>query len=418
MAQSYTDVVATQVESVTPLLTGMFDTAKTLYNRFQKIQVSEQSGRANRMPMLLRPGGQARKIDLDNGDLGTGSGPIFDYTSMSPIDFGYNISWSLKSKFTTDSNKKAVVDTVQMTIAQAVTESQIRIDKYLQTAGTGALAQATGYGGTRTYTCDNAQGVRLLRFGDPVTIWESSAQAAWASTAGQSTVTAIDYQAKTVQVADATGSSYDADDCIGVGGLPASSPVWIYGLPYNHNNAATGTFLGWDRSNYPEVRTPTVNANGSALTPDLLNTGLAYLDGELGEDVTETGDWFWYLNPKLHYNLVQYMTMISEIEIGGTNSQVDLGHSRKKNRRFADIPIVTSINADPSRVDLIDGKNWLRVVYKDFGWLKLGGSTVLPVPNSTGSYNATEISYMTCAHQFAIKNPRRGMYISGLTPTI
>jgi hypothetical protein len=74
---------------------------------------------------------------------------------------------------------------------------------------------------------------------------------------------------------------------------------------------------------------------------------------------------------------------------------------------------VTSINADPTRVDFIDTKNWLRGVYKDLAFQKLGGSTVLPVPNST-SYNATEISYLIWSQQFALRNPRRGAYISNL----
>ena len=109
--------------------------------------------------------------------------------------------------------------------------------------------------------------------------------------------------------------------------------------------------------------------------------------------------------------------MISEISLGGDNKQIDVGFSRKTQRKFAGFPIVTNINADPTRVDFIDAKNWIRAVYKDVGWLKLGGSTVLPVPNST-SYDATEISFLTCAHQFAIRNPRRGLYVSALVSTI
>ena len=76
--------------------------------------------------------------------------------------------------------------------------------------------------------------------------------------------------------------------------------------------------------------------------------------------------------------------------------------------------LMTSTNADQSRIDLIDLQNWMRGTYKDLSFLKLGGSTVLPVPNST-SYDATEISYLAWSQQFACKNPRRGGYISGLT---
>ena len=256
MAQAYADVVATQIENVTPLLTGMFDQAKTLYSRFQKVMVSEQSGRNNRMPMLLRPGGRAQRIDLDNGSLGTGSGPKFDYTAMSPVDFTYNIAWSLKSKFTTDSTKKAVVDTVQITIAEALKEAQLHMDKYLQTSGTGLLAQATGYaaGPPLTYTCNNAMGVQLLRFGDPVTIWEDSTQAAFAGGTGQATVTGSTTRPRPFEHRRGPGLVPTPTTPSDVGGLPGIRPgLDLRPALQPQQQLRRLSFLGWTRSDYPEI---------------------------------------------------------------------------------------------------------------------------------------------------------------------
>lgn len=412
MPQLYADVVAAEVEAVTPLLTGFFDMEGGLYTEFDKVQVINQSGRNNRMPIMLRPGGKALAVDLNNGSLGAGGGPTFDFTAMSPVDFSYNIAWSLKVKYTTDSDKKAVVNVVQKTIAEGVKEARLRIDKYLQTAGTGILATIASGGGSTTWTCNTGSFKnRLVRFGDQVSAYAANQL----TLRGQANVTGIDYQAGTITVDADPGTSNT--DVVCVGGLTALPPVWIYGLPYNHNNSNSGTFLGWNRANYPEVRTPTVNANSAQLTPDLLNQLLVLIDGELGEDVFDTGKWFWYTHPKQHYALVQFMTMISEISLpmgGSGNGQVDLGHTRRKNRVFGGIRIKTSINAAQDRVDLIDGSNWVRAVYKEIGWETFSdGKTVRPVPG-TNTYLAQEISYMTCSHQFAIKNPRRGGYISSL----
>ena len=81
---------------------------------------------------------------------------------------------------------------------------------------------------------------------------------------------------------------------------------------------------------------------------------------------------------------------------------------------LASIPVMTSINADNSRIDLIDLQNWMRATYKDLGFLSLGGRTVLPKVGSS-TYTFAEQSILGWAHQFACKNPRRGGYISGLT---
>lgn len=418
--QAYADVAAVQIEAITPLLTGFFDEEQGLYEKFEKIQSKSQSGRSIRMPIEIRPGGSMRAVNIDNGPLGTGTAPKYDYTLMSPVDSVFALSWSLKSKFTTDSDAKAVVDTVQRTIASGIAEAKIHVDKHLNATAAGVLATSTAYSdgggaGQSVVTCNNALGVRLIRFGDPLSFYTSAAQTTYHGTA---TVVGIDYQAKTVtlDVQNAT-SGFVSGDVLCVGGLTATPPTWLYNVSYHHNNSASGYWLSWDRSKYPETRTPTFAGGGNAFTVEAANALLAYLDGELGEDVTTTGNWGWYMNPKTHFSLVQIMTMISEIELSGDNAQVDLAFSRKKQRKLCGFPITTSINADPTRVDFFDYKNWLRGVYKELAFQRLGGSTVLPVPNGT-SYDASEISYLLWSQQIAMKNPRRGAYVSNLINAI
>lgn len=413
MPQTYSDVVGVQVEVVSPLLSGFFDEEDALFSKMEKIPTTEQSGRAMRIPIELRPGGKLRAANFDGAALGTGSGPVYDYASLTPVDSTFAISWNLKTKFTTDSKSKAVVDTVQRTIASAVKEAKIHVDKHLQTTGTGILATISGVVGN-VLTCDTSSidpfGVRLLRFGDPVAIYDAT-QAAFR---GETYVTAINYGTKKVTVNAAPGGTAPTDK-IAVGGLTATPPTYIFGLPYHHNASTVGTWLGWTRANYPEIITPNVPGGQGPLTIEMVHKLMALMEGELA-DVFDSGTWGWYMHPKQHFQLLQLMTQIAEIHLpmgGGGNGEVDLAFNRKRQRMLASIPVHTSINADQGRLDLIDFQNWFRGTYKDLGFLKLGGSTVLPVPNAT-SYDASEISYLAWSQQFACKNPRRGGYISDL----
>src|SRR5574343_353257 len=191
MAQSYADVAAVQIEAITPLLTGFFDEEDSLFSKFEKVQAQPQSGRAIRIPIELRPGGKMRAVSLDNGALGTGSGPVYDYASMTPVDSVFALSWSLKSKFTTDSDSKAVVDTVQRTIASGIKEAKLHVDKHLQTTGTGRLAIVTAHGSAPTYSVvGNGFGARLMRYGDPISVYDTGQN----SYRGEVYVAGIDYK--------------------------------------------------------------------------------------------------------------------------------------------------------------------------------------------------------------------------------
>lgn len=238
MAGAYSDAVGGQIEAVTPLLSGLFDTAKTLYSKFEKVQVKSQSGRSMRHPVELRPGGKTRVANLDNGSLGTGGGPFIDFWSMSPVDKTHVISWSLKAKFTSDSAEKSVVDYAQRTIASAITEATVREDKHLQTNGTGTLAIISGYaaGPPKVITCAVTTaapfGVRLLRFGDEITVWATGLGGGDLRCSALEIV-GIDYINNTITVTGDTSTPPAATNKILMGGLTSSPPVGTYGVPLN-----------------------------------------------------------------------------------------------------------------------------------------------------------------------------------------
>ena len=412
MAQAYSDVAAVQIEVVSPLLTGFWDEEDSLYAKFEKVPSQSQSGRAMRIPVELRPSAAYAAADFDGGNVPSGGGPLFDYASLTPVEQSLTLEWTLKNKFTTDSDAKAIVDTVQRTIASGIKESKIMVDKTLQTSGTGIVATVTAKGSAPTYgVAGNGFGARLLRRGMHISVYDSTQ----ANYRGAVTVVSVDYKNETVTLSGTLAGAIDVGDKLCIGGLTATPPSFIFGLPYHANASTSGTWLSWTRSNYPEIITPNVAAGSTNLTIEYVHKLMALMEGELS-DVFDSGNWTWYMNPKQHFQLIQLMTQISEIHLpmGSGNGEVDLAFNRKRQRMLASIPVMTSINADNSRIDLIDLQNWMRGTYKDLGFLSLGGKTVLPKVGSS-TYTFAEQSILGWAHQFACKNPRRGGYISGLT---
>jgi hypothetical protein len=76
-------------------------------------------------------------------------------------------------------------------------------------------------------------------------------------------VTKVDEENKQIIIAGGVITGIVAGDKIVQSGLSGANPVGIFGLPYHHNSASTGTWLGLDRSTYPEIRANRITASGS-----------------------------------------------------------------------------------------------------------------------------------------------------------
>ena len=56
----------------------------------------------------------------------------------------------------------------------------------------------------------------------------------------------------------------------------------LYGVPYHHSNASTGTWLGFSRSITPEIRANRVNAGGQAMTLPLPRLAMNKIGNRVG----------------------------------------------------------------------------------------------------------------------------------------
>ena len=286
------------------------------------------------------------------------------------------------------------------------------------------LVSATTNGSNTVYTCAAPFGSQLIRVGQTVQFSTNSSTYTYR---GSAPVVAVDYANATFSVltTNVPTSTPITSDFVFPEGLFAVAPgtagivalpSFIYGLPYHHNDATTGTWLTLNRPDFPELVTPSVNANSGSLTTTQPQVLLAKIEMALGQQALDGAKLFWYLHPKQHVAYVQLAQLISEVTLGsnGNNGAVDVLHSRKDMRKMCGIEVFPSINADPTRIDLIDGNNWIRGTYLDTQVMTMAGMTKLPVYGATGGFGGAELFYIGQASNFATKNPRKGGYIKSL----
>ena len=413
MAQTNSDVVALQLEVVAPLVSEFYEFEDALVSRFTKMKSMDQSSRDLRIPIPMYPGGKFRQVDFDGGAMGRGSATVYKVATLAPIDQAIAVEINDKVGFVTDSSVKAVANAVQREVAAAMSEFKNMKDSLLQTAGGGILSTVatSGVSGT-TITLTSPFYEQLLRYGQEITVYNSTQT----TNRGTATITGIDPVAHTITVNATPGGTTDGDK-ICLGGLSGASPTSTYGLAYHHNSASTGTWLGLNRATYPGIRTPIVTASSTLTTahPQLL---LAKLAMQLGQSVLDSGKWFWHMHTSQRVAWAELGQLIQEISVnqgGAANGNVDILMQRKLANKIGGIEVLESIHADRTRIDLVDGENWIRGTYKETGLHKMGDQTKLPVYDNTGGYSNASIWYISNSEQFAVKNPRRGGYIASLT---
>lgn len=413
------DVLAVQLETVAPLVSEYYDHEDTLFSRFAKMVSHEQSSRDMRIPIPMRPGGKFRQQSFDAVDFGRGSGEHFEYAVIAPIGTSIAFELSDQTLISTNSNAKAITDILSRQLASGMVEYKIYKDKLLQTSGTGILGTISVVAST-LLTMASPFYVQLLRYGQDITIF-SSAQTTYR---GAATITDIDTTANTITI-DALPAGTIATDVVCVGNLTTASPgatvtapTSIYGLSYHHNNASTGTWLGLNRASFGNaLRTPLVTAS-STLTTNYMNRMFAQIEMNLGQDVMDTGRWILYGHTVQCMQWSELGQLISEITLNqgnAPNGDVDLLMNRKRLRVIGGVEVVSSIHADRTRIDLIDCDNWIRGTGKEVGIHDMAGQSKLPLRGASGGYGGGQLWYITAQEQFAVKNPRRGAYISTLT---
>ena len=412
MAVVESQVTALELERVIPKVRTLFERDDKFFAHIKKRDVEVISSRQMRVPLELRPGGNFQYFDPNGGDLGRGGGPTWDKAVLTSVFVSENIEYTKLTQWSTNTNRKAIADAVKKLTASALDELRRQLDSQLMQAGNGVVgvisAVATA-GGVDTYTLgSDGFGARLVRFGQTIQVFDTTL----ATLRGSGTITEWDVANNSIDVTPAIAGSV-ATDVLVVAGIssPASLPA-MYGIPYQHSNASTGTWLGFSRATTPEIRSNRVNANNNALSLPLPRLALNQIGNRVGIDNNfKPKAWLHPAQKQAYEDIGQAAVFIQQQNQNKSEGNLNMYFDRMQ---FAGAPDMPSYNWDKTRIDFVSDEVWGRGEILPIGFYMTDGRRIFEIRSSSGGLTTSDIFYMVCGMQFFVNNPAATAYIDAL----
>lgn len=406
MALQNSQVVALQLEKVRDKLPILYERDDTFFSLIQKRDVERVSTRTARIPLQVEPGGAFGAASFDGGDLGRGSGTLYDFAQITPIGIRFAVEITKLVEYATDASDKAIEDAAKREVVNAMKQFRVMMDASLQTAGNGVFGTVTVVTGTTLTLSNTPFGARLLMQNQPVQIYDATLT----TNRGGATISAISKGLGTTQTItlSALPGGTVATDLVVVDGVSGASPTFIYGIPYHQNTSTAGTWMGISRTN-PYAVANGVNAASAALTLPPLRLAYNQVRQAVGAD--GLGNVMWHGHPSQVAAYEELGFVISEIEKTGGDQDLDLLF---KNKTVGGVKIKENIHADTTRLDLINLETWGRVEWLPMDYYEVGGNTVFPVYGASGGIAASYLFYLVTGVQFFVDNPRALSTVSSL----
>jgi len=412
MAQTETQVVAAELERVASKVPILFERDAMFYANVEKRPVEKVSARDMRVPLEIRPGGLFGYFDAAGGDLGRGEGPTFEKATVSTVNFKYAVEWHKKTQWATDDARKSVVNSVRHLLANSMKEFRRMVDANLMTAGDGVIGTVSVVAGTGPYVLTlgtDGFGTRLIRHGQKVNIYNSTL--ATPRTPGdERSVTLVDSEAKQITIAGGAITGITAGDKVVASGLTGANPVGILGVPYHHNNASTGTWLGLDRATFPEIRANRITASGS-LALQHPRRALNKIGERLGlENGLKLKAWMHPCQVQAYEELGQLVSQINKTD--SAKEGLDLFFDVQQ---IAGVMVRKHFNWDKTRIDFVVDEVWGRAEMNPAGFYEEEGRRLFEVRGASGGVAAATLFYLVASFNTFTNRPPATSYISDLT---
>ena len=408
MAVVESQVSALELEKVIPKIRVLFERDDKFYANIKKRDVEVISNRLMRVPLEIRPGGSFQYFDPNGGDLGRGGGPTWDKATLNSVFMSENIEYTKLTQWSTNNNRKAIGDAVKKLTASALDEIRRQIDSQLMQPGNGVVGTIDAVStaaGVDTYTLDSEFGARLVRYGQTVQVFDTTL----ATLRGKGQITQWDVENSSIDVTPAIAGAI-ATDLIVVDGItaPLSLPA-LYGVPYQHSNASTGTWLGFSRATTPEIRSNRVNGGSSALSLPLPRLAINKIGNRVGIDNNfKPNAWLHPCQKQAYEDIGQSVIMIQK---QAKEEGLDMYFDRMQ---FAGAPDKPSYNWSKKRIDFISDEVWGRGEILPIGFYMTDGRRIFEIRSSSGGVATADIFYMVCGMQFFVNNPAATAYIDDL----
>ena len=408
MALVESQVTGLELERVIPRIRVLFERDDKFYTNIKKRDVEKISNRQMRVPLEIRPGGSFQYFNADGGDLGRGGGPTFDKAVLTAVFMSENIEYTKLSQWATDDERKAIVNSVRRLTATALDEMRRQIDAQLMQSGNGVLGTVTSVStaaGVDTYTLTtDGFGARLMRYGQTIQLFDTTLT----TLRGSGQISLWDTENKQISVPSIAGAT--GTDLIVANGIasPTSNPA-LFGVPYHHSNASTGTWLGFSRATTPEIRANRVNGSAAALTLPLPRLAINKIGNRVGIDNNFNPSAWMHPAQKQGYEEIGQLVSIIHKQPKDESLNVYF-----EMMQMAGAPVKTSFNWDKTRIDLFVDDVWGRGEILPIGFYTTDGRKIFEIRSGSGGVAAADIFYMVVGMQTFVSNPAGCAYIDNL----
>ena len=405
-----TQVAALELEHVRKKIETVFESDDRFFSSIKKRDVEKISNRLMRVPLELRPGGNFGYWDPNGGDLGRGNAQTFDKAVLQSVFVKEGIEYTKLVQYSTDDSRKAIANAVRKFSARALDEIRRQLDAQSMQAGTGqvgTISAVTTAAGVDTYTLDSdGFGARLVRHGQTIQVFDTT----MATLRGSGTITQWDVANKTIQVTPAVAGAVATDVLITDGiTSPLSMPA-LYGVPYQHSNAAVGTWLGFNRATTPEIRANRVNGGNNALALPLARLAMNRIGNRVGIDNRfNPVAWMHPAQIQAYEELGQLVQFIQKMP---KDEALNLYFGDKM--QMAGANVKGHFNWNEKRIDFIVDSVWGRGEILPIGFYTVDGRKIFEIRGQSGGVASSEIFYMVAGFQFFVSNPAACAYIDNL----
>lgn len=410
MAVVESQVAGLELERVIPKIRVLFERDDKFYANIKKRDVEKISNRQMRVPLELRPGGSFQYFNADGGDLGRGGGPTFDKAVLTSVFVSENIEYTKLTEWATDDERKAVTNGVRRLTATALDELRRQLDAQMMQSGDGVIGVISAVstaGGVDTYTLGtDGFGARLVRYGQTVQVFDT----ALGVLRGSGVITKWDVENKTIDVTPAIAATVATDKLVTNGITSPTSLPALYGVPYHHSNASTGTWLGFSRSSTPEIRANRVNGLNAALTLPLPRLAMNKIGNRVGIDNTfKPRAWMHPCQKQAYEEIGQLVSIIHKVA-----KEESLNMYFGDGMQMAGATVTDSFNWDKTRIDFVVDEVWGRGEILPIGFYTTDGRRIFEIRGPSGGVATADIFYMVVGMQTFVTNPAACAYIDAL----
>lgn len=408
MAVVEQNVVALELEKVVSDVQTLFERDDKFFSNIKKKNVEKISYRQMRIPLALRPGGAFGYFDPNGGDLGRGTGPEWDKAVLQSVFLKEGVEYTKLTQWATDDARKSVQNAVREIVAKALDEFRKQIDSQMMQSGTGqvgTISVVASVGGVDTYTLTNVFGAKLVRYNQTVQVFDATL----AVLRGAGRITKWDVANNIIDVTPAIAGAIATDVLITEGiTSPLAMPA-LYGVPYHHSNASTGTWLGFSRASTPEIRANRVNGGGVAFALPLPRLAINMIGNRVGIDNNfNPKAWLHPCQKQAYEDVGQSVSVIQkQPKEEGLNMYFD-------KMSMAGASTMESFSWAKDRIDFVTDSVWGRGETLPIGFYKTDGRNIFELRGASGGVATAEIFYMVCGFQVFVNNPAACAYIDNL----